>query len=229
VGQWYWPEQKNPDAPDNKDAFYLHGAPYVSDGKAYLSYGCKGAVILDVTTPHSPAYLGRVDFGSLGSALGCHSFVPLPSSGYAIALSEALAEGENEAWNYAFIVDVQDPERPRVVSSMEPSCRRSEMLARGGRFGPHNVHQWQGHPALMRSDDKVYMTYFNAGLRIFDISDRYSPQETAWWIPDDPVQRIGRQPVDSLVAQVEDVIVDARGVIYCTEKNSGLHILREAV
>ncbi len=44
------------------------------------------------------------------------------------------------------------------------------------------------------------------------------------YIPDDPVRRLGQLPKD-LVHQAEDVIVDARGFIYMTEKNSGLYIM----
>ena len=42
---------------------------------------------------------------------------------------------------------------------------------RGGRFGPHNQHQPQGQACLESRDDIVYLTYFNAGLQVYDISD----------------------------------------------------------
>jgi hypothetical protein len=46
-------------------------------------------------------------------------------------------------------------------------------------------------------------------------------------VPPDPTQRRGLLPTD-LTTQSEDVLVDRRGVMYVTDKNWGLHILRMA-
>jgi len=43
--------------------------------------------------------------------------------------------------------------------------------------------------------------------------------------PDDPAERRGPIPA-KLVHQAEDVLVDRRGVIYLSEANSGIYILR---
>jgi len=74
-------------------------------------------------------------------------------------------------------------------------------------------------------DDRVYLTYFNAGLRVFDLRDPYLPKEIAYYVPPDPKERRGLLP-KTLVAQSEDVLVDTRGYSYVTDKNHGLHILR---
>ncbi len=44
-------------------------------------------------------------------------------------------------------------------------------------------------------------------------------------MPRDPERRFGVFPT-KLVAQTEDVLVDARGYAYLTDKNQGLHIVR---
>jgi hypothetical protein len=71
----------------------------------------------------------------------------------------------------------------------------------------------------------AYLTYFNAGLRVYDIRDARQPKEIAYFIPADPTVRIGTKP-SRLVAQSEDVVVDRRGFIYLSDKNLGIHILR---
>ena len=71
----------------------------------------------------------------------------------------------------------------------------------------------------------MYLTYFNAGLRVIDVSDPRLPREVASFVPPDPVKRRGILP-RTLVAQTEDVLVDARGFVYVTDKNHGVHILR---
>ena len=70
------------------------------------------------------------------------------------------------------------------------------------------------------------MTWFNAGLRVYDIADARTPREVARFVPADPTARIGPLPATALVAQSEDVLVDRRGFIYVTDKNQGIHIVR---
>ena len=69
------------------------------------------------------------------------------------------------------------------------------------------------------------LTYFNAGLRIVDIADAPLPREVGYFIPPDPMRRYGTLP-KKLVVQSEDVLIDARGYIYLTEKNQDLWILQ---
>jgi hypothetical protein len=71
----------------------------------------------------------------------------------------------------------------------------------------------------------MYLTYFNAGLRVFDISNARLPKEVGYFIPPDPVKRYGPVP-DKFVEQTEDVLVDRRGYVYITNKNQGLWVLR---
>ena len=106
-----------------------------------------------------------------------------------------------------------------------PGYSHKSFCERGGRFGPHNQHHPQGLDCLEQREDRVYLTYFNAGLRVYDISEPVHPREIAHYIPADPTKRLGMLP-RTLVTQSEDVIVDRRGVVYVTDKNHGLHILR---
>ena len=78
---------------------------------------------------------------------------------------------------------------------------------------------------LENRDDIAYLTYFNAGLRVYDIRDARQPKEIAYFVPADPLVRIGSKP-SQLVAQSEDVLVDRRGFIYLSDKTHGIHVLR---
>jgi hypothetical protein len=106
------------------------------------------------------------------------------------------------------------------VPAPGPGAAYPNFSRRGGRFGPHNQHHPQA-PDRFRSADIAIMTWFNAGLRVFDIRDQYLPREVAWYLPQDPVERRGLLPRTALVTQSEDVLADARGNIFFTDKNWG--------
>jgi hypothetical protein len=229
VSFWAWPEQRNDRGQGRRQA-YFHGPAYVSGTRAYLSYGKVGMVTLDISDVASPRLVSVLRLGDLGSVLGCHSAVPVPDRNLLIVNSEAIEEGSRDALNYVYVVDIGNDEAPRVMSSF-PLPTPGEGLAygsyydKGGRFGPHNQHHYQGNPAHLPMRDHVLMTYFNAGLRLYDISDPMQPAEVGRFVPEDPLERRGALP-SVLVTQFEDVGVDARGYIFCTDKNHGLFILR---
>ena len=54
-----------------------------------------------------------------------------------------------------------------------------DFCAKGGRFGPHNVNQQIHLPEVEKPGNLFYIAYFNAGLRIFDISGRVSAETVA--------------------------------------------------
>jgi hypothetical protein len=230
--RWWWPGQHVAGGEVPEYEVYAHGPAYVHEGRAYVGYGRVGMVVLDVEDPDAPHLVDRVDFGDFGAARpGCHSAVPIPGRDLLVVNSEAHQDsvGEIDALNYTVVVR-QDGDDHKIISAFpmprpEPGLGYRNYYEKGGRFGPHNQHHHQGQPHLAPNRDLVYMTYFNAGLRIFDISDEFMPEEVAYFVPDDPPVRHGMKP-EKLVTQFEDVVVDDRGYIFCTDKNRGLFVIR---
>jgi hypothetical protein len=231
VARWWVPGQwRDGGETGAPAATSLHGGPYVEGDRAYLPYGGAGLVVLDVSEVARPRLVSRLAFSPpFQSFIAVHTAVPLPARKLVSVNSEAIKEDCDEPLGFAGLVDVGDERAPRLRSlfplpAPPPGAPFRNFCERGGRFGPHNQHQPQHQAVLLDRDDLVFLTYFNAGLRIVDISDSRQPREVGWFVPPDPTVRRGALPT-KLVAQSEDVLVDRRGHIYLTDKNHGLYVL----
>jgi hypothetical protein len=236
LSRWWMPGQRAGEAAAAGDhGLSLHGPAIVAEGIGYLPYGGAGMVLLDLSDVAAPRLLGRLPVsppfhgGLYGT--GVHSVLPLPRRGLAVIDGEAHEERCHEPLSIAGIVDVADPTDPRLIATLPLPLPSAGLPYRsycdkGGRFGPHNLHLPQGRTELEDRDDLVYLTWFNAGLRVYDISEARAPREVAHFVPADPIERYGPLPATALVTQSEDVLVDRRGVIYLSDKNQGLYLLR---
>ena len=229
VSRFWLPEQEE-NAPKGGAKLSLHGPAHVEGDRAYLSYGDGGGIIVDVSEIKAPRMVSQLAFQGLCSRQGIHTYLPLPRRKLALINDEAINENGDENLNLAGIVDIADEKQSRLISFFPqpvppPGSGLKNFFEKGGRFGPHNQHHPNHQACLEDRDDIAYLTYFNAGLRVYDIRDPRAPKEIAYFIPPDPKERIGTKP-SQLVAQVEDVLVDRRGYIYISEKNQGIFILR---
>ena len=144
----------------------------------------RGWSILDVTDPADPRVLkfieGPENTGTWQVDIGDPS--------------NPVEAGRYQPGGCAGLVDISDMSQPRLLSQFPlPQPPEGEPLdyfcTHGGRFGPHNQNQLQHNPLVKNQDDLVYLTWFNAGLRIYDISTPINPQEVGWFLPPDPRER----------------------------------------
>jgi hypothetical protein len=229
VGRFYLPEQAD-GAVKTDLKLSCHGPAHVEGNRAYLSYGDGGGIIVDLSDLAHPRMIGQIAFRGMTSSQGIHTFLPLPRRNLALINDEAIRENGDEDLNMAGIADISNESQPRLISLFPLPRPPTEsglknFYQKGGRFGPHNQHHANHQTCLEDRDDIAYLTYFNAGLRVYDIRDARMPSEVAYFIPADPQVRIGTKP-SQLVAQTEDVLVDRRGCIYISQKNQGIYILR---
>ena len=242
VGRWWLPEQWSAGGgKTTKPEVALHGPPYPVGDRAYLSYADEGLVILDISDITLPRLVGHLEvYPPLGTPIACHTALPLPRRKLAIMSSEGIGPDIAEhvfgvkkpnPLNFAGMVDVSDETNPTLIAIFPvpeppPGSPYKNFHEKGGWFGPHNWHEPHDHPDLEDRDDRVYLTYFNAGVRVYDISDPYLPKEIAYYVPPNPKKRLGMLPLGELILSSEDILVDKRGYIYITDKNLGLHILQ---
>jgi hypothetical protein len=233
VGRWWMDGQHVAGGEAGaKPGTMLHGGAYVKGDLAYLPYSAGGFVVLDISDKTNPTLVGDLPFSPpFQTFIAVHTAVPLQGRDLVIVNSEAIKENCDEPLGYAGIVDVSDNTNPRLMSLFPLPVPPAEapyptFCARGGRFGPHNQHQPQYQDILYQGEDLCFLTYFNAGLRVYDISNAEQPREVGYFLPPDPLERRGLLPASKLVAQTEDVIVDARGNIFVSDKNHGIYVLR---
>ena len=240
AGRWWMHGQKEGEEPASKGISF-HGPAIISaDGKkAYLGYG-PAVVILDITNISQPREIGELTLSPpFGGGIPVHDVFPIPGKQLLFAHAEGTGGGDDPdgppacstALPLSAMIDIKDETRPRLISifplpSPPKSAPFTDFCDKGGRFGPHNTNLEYHLPDVEKQADLIYLTYFNAGLRIFDIKDPRMPKEVGWFVPPAPSKRYGPLPYDKLVSQTEDVLVDTRGNIYITDKNWGIFILR---
>ena len=86
---------------------------------------------------------------------------------------------------------------------------------RGGRYGSHNLHENLPKEASFKSDNIIIGTFFNGGVRAFDLSNPYQPQEVAYYVPGAPKL----SPAGAI--QLNDVFVDDRGIVFTVDRFAG--------
>lgn len=211
IGRWWYPGMwvgggERPRFPPNR-RYALHHALRAG---ALLCCGWwdAGLVILDIADPTRPQLVANLNWGP-GESGATHTALPLPGRDLLVVTDEAIVPGCADIPKRVRVLDIADPYSPRLLSVLpEP---QGDFCRRGGRFGPHNLAEPRPNTAF--DPNRLYVTYFNAGLRVYDLTDPRQPREVARFVPDPPRGRI--------VPQTDDVTVGLDGVVYLTDRDGG--------
>ena len=96
-----------------------------------------------------------------------------------------------------------------VATFPEPTDK--DYLKVGGHFGPHNIHE--NRPGSFQSEELIFATYQNAGVRVYDIRNQLRPQEVAGFVsPTPPARWVDRDPIGRVLHSA-DVYVDKNGLL----------------
>ena len=212
VGRWWVPGQhvaggERPDWVEQGLSYHLHHAIARGD-RLYCGYWDAGFFILDNSDPSSPQMLSHLQWSPDESG-ETHSPVPMPGRDVLVLTDECVRNECDDIVKQVRLIDISDDRNPKVLSTLP--IPEGSFCERGGRFGPHNVHE--GRPGTLQDGNTVYLTYFNAGVRVYDISDASKPREIAYFIPEAPQ---GRRTI-----QLNDILVAADGLIYASDRFAG--------
>jgi|DewCreStandDraft_3_1066083.scaffolds.fasta_scaffold00597_12 hypothetical protein len=218
LGKWAIPQEWKQERGGIPRRYRVHHI--IPDGsRAYVACWDAGMAILDISDLASPRVVGYFRWSPpYGGAT--HTVLPLRERGIAVVTEEAMADLCQEPRKHVWIVDIREEENPIPIATCP--VPEGEYCKAGGRFGPHNLHE--NYPGAAQFTDRIFVTYYNAGLRVFDLRNPYRPEEVAWFIPETPVGTPKGAP------QVNDVYVDQEGLVYMTDRHTGgLYILESYV
>jgi hypothetical protein len=190
----------------------------VSGDRAYGGWGDAGVMIFDISNAHD----GKIEkigqrfwAAEIGGNSQTHTALPLHSHNALAVTDEALRDNCDEAPKRARMIDISDEREPKVIG-MFPEPQGEDFCAKGGRYGPHNLHE--NRPGSFTSDDTLFMTYFNAGLRVYDVSTPSEIREIAHFMPPAPAKQ--------QAIQLNDVFVNEAGIVYVSDRlTGGVYIL----
>ena len=190
--------------------------------RAYVGYIDGGAVILDIADKAHPRLVSRWQYSPPFNGF-THTVLPLFDRNLLIVSDECIKDDGFDWPKLVWVVDARVEENLVPISTL-PAPPHGTFAHRGGRFGAHNLHENLPVPASWRSDQIVVGTFFNAGVRAYDISNPYQPQEVAYFVPGAPaLSRAG-------AIQLNDVYVDDRRVVYTVDRFAGgLYILEMTI
>ncbi len=187
--------------------------------RAYVGYLDAGVVVLDISNVSAPRLVSRLDYHPPMSGF-THTVLPLLSRDLLAISDESVLDNAADYPKLLWFADISHERAPLIISSA-PMPPVAEFAGRGGRFGAHNLHENEPFDWSWRSEEIVFGSFFNGGVRAFDIRDPFQPREAAAFVP--PV------PPGSLAGaiQINDVYVAADGVVYAVDRSGGgLYILQ---
>ncbi len=228
AGRWWLPGTRDGDdapppvrhRPPHDKGFRAHNTnvyPQRPD-RCYLGYIDGGMFILDIADKARPKMVSAWKNSPPYTGF-CHTVLPLFDRGLLAVTDESTMDDAEDWPKFIWIVDARE-ETNLVPIATCPAPDYDAFAHRGGRFGAHNIHENGPLPTCWHSDQIILGTFFNAGLRAYDISNPYQPTEVAAFVPPAPA----RAPQGTI--QLNDCFVDERRIVYTVDRHAGgLYVL----
>jgi len=215
-------------APSSYGYAPLHSIALSPDGRtAYLSLWTGGLVVADASDFTSGA--GQLTLRLLTPAAArfrtppgnVHSAVPVPGQSLLITTDERYPSpyGQGCPYGNAHLVDVSNPAKPTVVSTMAiPENDPAACAAAGsGTWTSHNP-TLTAHLALV--------TWYSGGIQVFGLDDVAHPTRLAEIRPAGTSPTLRDVQLGTTAAMTWSYPVIAAGLIYVVDINQGLLVLR---
>jgi hypothetical protein len=188
-----------------------------------VSYWDSGFVALDLVDPARPTFRGTTHYPANADGDG-HSSQYDESRRLLFTADEDFCKtsgaGIEKGFGYLRVYDYTDLGSPRQIGQFKTPNSSGPRDVGAGDYSIHN-------PFLVGTD--VYASWYSDGVRVIDTSNPAAPREVAFFVPpsaNNPVSPSQRGVLTN-ATQVWGVVVDdATDLVYISDMNSGLWILR---
>ena len=181
--------------------------------RAYVGYLDGGVIILDISDVSSPRMVSRLDYHPPMPGF-THTVLPLLGRNLLAISDESVHDNAADFPKLLWFADVSHEAAPLIISSA-PMPPVAEYAGRGGRFGAHNLHENEPFEWSWQSEDIVFGSFFNAGVRAYDVRNPFQPACVAAFVPHAPPG----SPVGA--TQINDVYVTSDGIVYAVDRSGG--------
>jgi hypothetical protein len=205
------------------DANYGHGAEPSADGTlVFLSYWDSGFIALDVSDPTTPVFEGRTVYPPQADG-DAHSSNYDDARQLLFTADEDFCKssgsGTEKGFGYLRVYNYANLGAPVQIGQYRtPNSLGTDDQA-AGDFTIHN-------PFLVGT--RVYASWYSDGVRVIDVANPTTPTEIASFVPpagENPVKPSQRGTLTN-TPQVWGVVVDSAGLVYASDMNTGLWVLR---
>jgi hypothetical protein len=220
AGRWWLPGMMDGEKPLRRlkaldSGNRMHNANVLPSrpDRAYVGWIDGGATILEISDKKHPRMVAWWQPSPPATGF-THTAVPHLGRGLMVVSHEAVADDCQDAPKQIWVLDIREESNPLPMSVL-PLVGSEDYCKRGGRYGAHNMHENHEQPTAKELHNTVVGSFFNGGVRVFDLSDPQRPNEIAYWVPK-------VHPKSNLkTAQINDVFVDDRGYIYAVDRTAG--------
>ena len=236
VGRWAQFGQREGEERQDGVIPSFHGPAIISpDGKTAVLGFTPDVVSLDISDISAPKVIGRLQITPPfvnNVTQSVHSVIPYWDRGLIYVNGEPKKENCQESLSANIMVQNADPTRPYMISVFPTPAppqgyEWDNFCDRPGRFGPHNTNNEIHNTDVAKPGDLIHLAYFNAGVRVYDISELRLPAEVGWFLPADPKTPKRSQSGLLPISITQEVLIDTRGNIFISE-SSGLYVLRNS-
>ena len=206
------------------DGNYGHSAEPSADGKlVFLAYWDSGFVALDLTDPANPVYKGRTAYASDEDADG-HSSQYDEARKLLFTGDEDFCHtsgsGIEKGYGYLRVWDYSRLNAPKQIGEYRTLNSIGANDQGAGDYTIHNNY-------LVGTT--LYTSWYTDGIRVIDVADPREPKEVAYFVPPattNPVKPSQRGVLTNTTQVWGSVVDEATGLVYASDMNSGLWILR---
>jgi len=181
--------------------------------RLYVSYWHHGFFILDVADLAKPRLVSGLNT-SPAHPHPTHTCLPirrkLKGRDIMVVADEDVAKLRPSPPAFSWIYDITDERQPLPIATFDVDGVDTDGAPQPVMTGCHQ-------PSEVVTGTVIPFAWFAQGLRLVDIADPFRPREVGFFKPD--------PPPDCERVSSNDVTVDARGLIYLTDRQRGVHVL----